>query len=405
MIEPERKHAKLSASGFKKWATCTMSPYMERDIEDEDSDFSREGTCAHAVAEARLDNWLGAVVDETQVMGYKEFYNAEFSAYVDDFVHYAIRRIEEAREKHGAANVTVLLEQRLDFSEWVPEGFGTGDVVIIVPGKVIVVDLKFGKGIRVEGHGNGQLRLYGVGAYNMYNLLYDFNEVEVVIHQPRLQNVGGDTLSVHGPEGILTWMEELVRPRAAIAWAGLHGDFSKARFAPGEHCSQAFCKARFTCAARARYMLELAEMPFSLDEPDSLTVEQMELVVDKADLAVKWASDVKAFLIRRAAEGKVELSRYELVEGRSNRSITNPTEAAHVLMHNGFKASDIYREPELANLTSLEKLVGAKKLTELLGNLLQKPAGKPTLAPRGSGRTAVEPRPQGTASQAFGDLD
>ena len=122
-------------------------------------------------------------------------------------------------------------------------------------------------------------------------------------------------------------------------------------------------------------------------------------------MAVKWASDVKAFLIRRAAEGKVELSRYELVEGRSNRSITNPTEAAHVLMHNGFKASDIYREPELANLTSLEKLVGAKKLTELLGNLLQKPAGKPTLAPRGSGRTAVEPRPQGTASQAFGDLD
>lgn len=408
MIEPERKHAKLSASGFKKWATCTMSAYLERDIEDEDSDFSREGTCAHGVAEVRLDNWLtpnGLEQDETQVDGYAEFYNAEFSAYVQDFVDYSVERIEEARKQHGGANVTVLLEQRLDFSEWVPQGFGTGDVVIIVPGKVIVIDLKFGKGIRVEGKGNGQLRLYGLGAFNMYNLLYDFTEVEVVIHQPRLANVGGDTLPVQGPEGILSWAEELVRPRAAIAWAGLHGDFSQARFAPGTHCSEAFCKARFTCAARARYMLALAEQPFSLDEPDSLTVEQLEEVVDKADLAVKWASDCKSYLLKQANDGKVELVRYELVEGRSNRTITKPTEAAHALMHNGFKAADIYKEPELANLTTLEKLVGAKKLTEILGNLLQKPAGKPTLAPRGSGRTTVEPRPQGTASQSFGDLD
>lgn len=405
MTEEQRKHAKLSASGFKKWATCTMSPYLERDIEDEDSDFSREGTCAHGVAEARLSAWLGVPKDETKVEDYAEFYNAEFSSYVQDFVDYCIGRVEQAREKHGADNVTVLLEQRLDFSEWVPEGFGTGDVVVITPGKVIVVDLKFGKGIRVEGKANGQLRLYGLGAYSMYNLLYDFNEVEVVIHQPRLDNVGGDTLLVQGPQGVLTWAEELVRPRAAVAWAALHGDFSQARFAPGTHCNEAFCKARYTCAARARFMLTLAEQPFSLDEPDSLTVEQLEEVVDKADMAVKWASDCKSYLLKQANEGKLELQRYELVEGRSIRSITKPTEAAHVLIHNGFRAADIYKEPELANLGSLEKLVGAKRLSELLGNLLQKPAGKPTLALRGSGRTAVEPRPQGTASQAFGDLD
>lgn len=408
MTEEQRKHAKLSASGFKKWATCTLSAYLERDIEDQDSDFSREGTCAHGVAEARLSKWLSPKLNhprESSVDGFEEFFSAEFSAYVQDFVDYCIGRIEAARKKHGEANVAVLLEQRLDFSEWVPEGFGTGDVVIIVPGKVIVIDLKFGKGIRVEGKGNGQLRLYGLGAYHMYNLLYDFNEVEVVIHQPRLENVGGDTLPVQGPDGILEWAEQVVRPRAAIAWAGLHGDFSQARFAPGQHCSEAFCKARFTCAARARYMLELAEQPFSLDEPDTLTVDQLEAVVDKADLAVKWASDCKSYLLKQANEGRVQLNRYELVEGRSNRTITDAVEAARVLIHNGFRAADIYKDPELANLTTLEKLIGAKKLSELLGDLLRKPAGKPTLAPRGSGKNPVEPRPQVTASQAFGELD
>jgi hypothetical protein len=408
VTEEQRKHAKLSASGFKKWATCTMSPWLEKDIEDEDSDFSREGTCAHGVAEARLSKWLAPKLNhprESSVDGFEEFFSAEFSAHVQDFVDYCIGRVEQAQKEHGPANVAVLLEQRLDFSEWVPEGFGTGDVVIITPGKVIVIDLKFGKGIRVEGKGNGQLRLYGLGAFNMYHLLYDFNEVEVVIHQPRLENVGGDTLPVRGPDGILEWAEQVVRPRAAIAWQGLHGDFSKARFAPGEHCSQAFCKARFTCSARARYMLELAEQPFSLDEPDTLTVEQLESVVDKADLAVKWASDCKSYLLKQANDGKVQLQRYELVEGRSNRIIKDPVQAAHVLIHNGFKAGDIYKDPELANLTSLEKLVGAKKLSELLGDLLHKPTGKPTLAPRGSGKTAVEPRSSTTATQAFGDLD
>lgn len=405
--EEERAHAKLSASGFKKWATCTMSAFMEKDIEDEDSDFSRQGTCAHAVAEVRLHNWLhpDKARDETKVEDYAEFFTPEFSAYVQDFVDYSIERIEQMREEHGAGNVVVLLEQRLDFSEWVPEGFGTGDVVVIAPGKVLVIDLKFGKGVFVDVRGNGQLRLYGLGAYNQYHILYDFSEVEVVIHQPRLHNVASDVMRVSGPDGILEWAEQVVRPRAAVAWEGLHGGFTRARFAPGAHCAEGFCKARFTCGARARYMMELAEQPHSLDEPDTLTIEQLEAVVDKADAAVKWASDCKGYLLRQAAGGKVELKRYALAEGRSSRVIKSPLEAAHVLLQNGYRAADIYHEPELVGLTQLEKLVGAKKLTELLGDLLHKPPGKPTLALRDSGRKAVSARPATTASDTFGDLD
>lgn len=401
-------HAKLSASGSKKWATCTMSPAMEAGIEDEDSDYSRQGTCAHAVAETRLRNWLaeGPHDDESLVPDYSEFFNAEFSDHVDEFVEYAKKRVEAEWKKHGRGHVVVLLEQRLDFSEWVPEGFGTGDVVVISPGLVIVIDLKFGAGYRVDVKGNGQLRLYGLGAYHQYHVLYDFTEVEVVIHQPRMNNVASEVLHVSGPGGLLTWAEELVRPRAAIAWAALHGDYSNARFSPGDHCHEAFCKARFTCAARARKAMELAEMDDALAEPDTLTIDQLEDVYARTATAVKWASDVKNYLVKSAARGSIELHRYELVEGRSVRVIKDTTRAAQVLMHNGFKASDIYKEPELYGLTQLEKLVGAKKLTELLGDLLEKPTGAPTLAPRGSGKNSVEPaRPKLPAQQAFGDLD
>lgn len=392
MTEPQLAHAILGASGFKKWSTCTMSVAVEKDIPEEDSDFSREGTYAHACAEALLRCYLGggdggdiadaqALMDPQENEDAAEFYNESFARHVDHFVGYVTSKIEELQAEHGVDNVIVLLEQRLDFSRWVPEGFGTADVVIIVPGKIIVIDLKFGAGVYVDGVNNGQIRLYGLGAYERFNILYDFQEVEVVIHQPRMNNVSGETLQVHGPTGVLEWAETLVRPRAAIAWMAYNGDFSQARFAPGEHCTTAFCKARYTCAARARYMLELAELPYTGDEPHELTVEQMEAVVDKADLAARWAKDVKAYLLRQAQEGRVQMKQHKLVAGRSYRSITDHSQAAQVLMQNGFAAADIYQAPELRGIGELEHLVGAKKLTELLGNLLHKPEGKPTLAP------------------------
>lgn len=410
----DRAHAVLSASGFKKWSTCTMSAAIEELLPDEDSDYSAEGTYAHAVGEAWLRVWLGgndgADVEAANELtnpelneDAKRWFNPEFAEYVQDYVDYVTKRVTELREQHGHDNVTVLLEQRLDFSRWVPQGFGTGDVAIIFPGGVEVIDLKFGKGIFVDGENNGQTRLYGLGAYDRYHILYDFEEVTVTIVQPRKDNISGETINVAELNGLLTWADELVKPRAAIAWAAVQGDRSEARFVPGSHCSEAFCKARFTCAARARYMLEAADKSYALKEPDTLTIEQLEEVVERADLAVKWLSDVKSYLLKQAEAGRVQLQRFELVEGRSNRTISDTKEAAAVLMKNGFSATDIYKDPELKGLTMLEKLVGAKKLTELLGNILHKPAGKPTLAPRGSGKKAVEVTPKKSAAQEFND--
>jgi len=361
-----------------------MSVAVEKNIPEEDSDFAREGTCGHALAEHRLNVWLGYPTEhseESEVPDYDEFYNEAFSRHVNSFVDYVKERVTELRAQHGEDQVVVLLEQRLDFSRWVPQGFGTADVVIIVPGKIIVIDLKFGAGVYVDGVNNGQIRLYGLGAFERFNILYDFDEVEVVIHQPRMNNISGETLQVRGHGGILEWADMVVKPRAAIAWVAYNGDESEARFAPGQHCTEAFCKARYTCAARARYMLELAELPYHGSEPHEMTVEQMEAVVDKADLAARWAKDVKAYLLRQAEKGTVQMKLHKLVEGRSFRSITDQKQAATVLMQNGFAAGDIYQPPELRGLGELEHLVGKKKLTEILGDLLHKPAGKPTLAP------------------------
>lgn len=408
-------HAVLGASGYKKWSTCTMSVAVEKDLPDEESDYSREGTYAHACGEALLRCYLsgndGADVElATAMMDPKvsedaaEFYNETFARHVQNFVDYTIARIEELREEHGEDQVIVLLEQRLRFDRWVPQGFGTGDVVIIVPGKIIVIDLKFGAGVYVDGVRNGQIRLYALGAYDKFHVLYDFRSVEVVIHQPRMNNVSGETVELEGELGLLAWADTLVVPRAKIAWAAYNGDYSEARFAPGKHCSECFCKARFVCAARAKHLLELAELPYTGDEPHTLTVEQMEAVVTKADLAAKWAKDVQAYLLSQASKGKVELRRFKLVEGRSFREITDPRKAADLLMRNGYAATDVYKPPELVGLGELEHLVGKKKLTELLGELLHKPTGKLTLASVDDSAAVVKVK-KNKGTKDFDDLE
>lgn len=400
------KHAILGASSSKRWLRCTMSAAAEAPFPNEESEFAAEGTFGHALAEAWLAVYLsgndGAEIYAAEELAKSEdgqkYLTPEFAEAVQSYVDYVVERYERLVAQHGRQNVQFFLEERLDFSRWVPEGFGTGDTTIVYPGGVLVCDLKMGQGIEVDGVNNSQLRLYALGAYDRYNTLYDIEEVETVVHQPRLHNVSGDKFAVRE---LLTWAEELVRPRAAIAWAAVQGDTTLARFSPGEHCASTFCRARFTCPARARHALEEAEKPWAFQDPTQLTVDQLESLVGKARAITKWANDIERYLISRAATGEVQLQRYELVEGRIYRSITDAQAAAAVLIKNGFRASDIYKDPELKNLTTLEKLVGPKRLAELLGDTLTKPPGKPTLAPRGSGKQAVPVQGRAAAADEF----
>jgi len=408
----QRAHAVLSASGWKKWSTCTMAAAMEAGFEDEESPWSREGTFAHELGELLLRAWVSGN-DDADIEAVNmfcnpehnpdaaEFYSDEMLGYVNVYVQHVISIMTGLTEAHGQDNVTLLIERRLNFSSWVPQGFGTADAVILYPGGIVVVDLKYGAGVLVKDL--GQLRLYALGAYGQYGILYEPEEVTISIVQPRKDSIVTDTVRV---EDLLTWADELVVPRAKIAWAAYNGDRTHARFSPGEHCTTGFCKARYTCSARARYMLEAAEQPFAQNAPDLLTTEQLEAVVDRARLAVKWLSDCERHLTEQARAGKVELKNHVLAPGRSTRKIKDETAVAQLLMSQGYPAEEVYQPPKLRGLLHLEQLVG-DKLENVLGDLIEKPPGELRLVPR-LDETNTRPVPKANtaaAAAAFDDIE
>lgn len=387
-VVPLRAHAKLSASGSKKWLTCTRSAKLEELFPDEQSAFAAEGTFAHELFEA----YLRLHLDVTDENGYAcealiqdKQWSMEMAEHVDAAVEAAIERIDEAREQ--CRDALVLIEQRLDFSRWVPEGFGTGDLVIVSDDVLEVMDLKYGKGIPVDARDNSQMRLYALGALSQFGHLYDIKRVRTTILQPRLDNYSSEELTV---EELLQWGDDYVRPRAKLAWDG------EGEFVPGEHCTSGFCKARFQCPARAEAALEVARSDFALQPPELLTNEQLLAVLDKADMAAKWLSDVQAYALRQAEAG-VEIPGWKLVEGRSNRKYADADAVAQKLLESGIDEAVIY-ERSLLGITAMEKALGKKKFAELVGDLVTKPAGKPTL-------TRVDDKRQAISSVASAAAD
>lgn len=369
------EHAKLSASGSEKWMTCTPSARLEEQFSDEGSDFAREGTFAHAVFAQDLQRYLGRSLDPLP-KALLHFDTPDLRAHVKTAFDVAVEQIEEARAR--CKDPVILVEQRLDFSAWVTEGFGTGDLVIITDDLVVVLDLKFGKGISVSAEGNSQMRLYGLGAYNELNHLYDIRRVRMTILQPRLDNWSSEELPV---AELLGWAESHVIPRAKLAWAG------EGAFVPGEHCTKSFCKARFTCAARAEQGMALARESFSLVKPELLSPDQIAVVLEKADLAIDWLTDVKEFALKQAKEG-VTYAGFKLVEGRSIRRYISADAVALRLQEAGIPVGVIF-ERSLLGITAMEAALTKKKFATLAGDLIEKPAGKPTLVPERDKRPAI----------------
>jgi hypothetical protein len=370
----ELAHAKLSASGSEKWMTCTPSARMEEQYPDEGSEFAREGTFAHAVFEQELLHYLGREIEPLPV-DLMHFDSTALRDYVEQAVDYSKERIFAARER--CKDPVIYVERRLNFSRWVPEGFGTGDLVIITDGLVEVLDLKYGKGIMVEALNNSQMRLYGLGAYNELADLYDIETVRMTILQPRLNNYGSDELTV---KELLAWADEFVVPAAKLAWEG-EGDF-----VAGDHCTSNFCKARFTCPARANQALEVAKHEFDIVEsalpplPESLTPERIATLLPKADMVISWFTDLKAYALKQAVDHNSIVPGYKLVAGRSNRRYENQDVVAEKLLAAGIPEAVIY-ERSLLGITAMETAIGKKVFAEVLGDLIVKPEGKPTLVP------------------------
>lgn len=367
-------HALLGASKADQWINCPPSARLQEGIEEKPSEYAAEGTLAHALAENRLRrrvlpcnsaerNRLDAEL-EMQIKTSK-YYGTEMENFISEYVEVVGEKFLEAKVR--SADAVVLLEEKLDFTDWVPEGYGTGDVVIIADGILEVIDLKYGKGKPVSAYDNPQIRLYGLGAWSAYNFLYDIEEVRMTIIQPRLDSITTDTMSV---EALLEWAETMVKPAAALAFAG-EGDFCS-----GGHCQ--WCKVKGNCRARAEENMKAVEYEFQ--DPALLSNEEIGSILFITQQLKAWAKDVEDYAYDQMLSGN-KVPQWKLVEGRSNRSITDGEKAKEVLKKAGYKETDYLKPQELKGMGDLEKLVGKKNLGTVLGDLIIKPPGKPVLAP------------------------
>lgn len=389
-------HAFLSASGSKIWLTCTPAARAQEAYPDLESVFSREGTFGHGLAGARLNIELnrdkGALntwYNEPGVAAeWSEFYNTEFAEHVEGYVQRCLDDIKAVLAV--CPDAVILMEQRLDFSRWVPNGFGTGDLVIVADRRLRIRDLKLGKGVRVDAEDNSQLMLYAAGALDTYGMLYDFDEIEVTIDQPRIDHL--DTVVISRDQ-LEVWLDEYVRPRAQMAWDGT------GEFVAGDHCG--FCRARHGCAARAAHSQAVVALynpddDFKLMAP-AMTEEQVAAVLPRIDEFLRWAKDLKAWALREAVIGKKEWPGLKLVAGRSVRKIVDQDALAAKLTAGGIPEAVIY-ERSLLGLTALEKAVGKKKFGELSkaakgeAELVVKPPGKPKLVPESDKRLPWVPQ-------------
>ena len=361
------KHALLSASSSHRWLNCPPSARLCELYADKGSDYAAEGTDAHTLGEYKLKTALGIKAkDPTANITY---YSEEMNDCASGYAAYILELVESA--KKTCADPVVLIEQRLDFSRYVEGGFGTGDCVIITDGTLHICDYKHGAGILVDATDNPQLMLYGLGALELFDGIYDIDAVSMTIYQPRRSNVSTHTVF---KESLYQWAEEVLKPAAEIAYAG-GGEYNC-----GEWCQ--FCKAKYECRKRAERNLELAKLEFK--RPPLLEDDEIESILGKIDALISWASDMKDYALQAAIGGKQWLG-WKLVEGKSNRKYINEEAVAQTVRSAGY---DPY-ERKVMGITAMEKALGKTKFVELLGDMVEKPQGKPTLVPEGDKRPAM----------------
>lgn len=358
----ERSHALLSASSSHRWLICTPSAVLEQKFQEEASTYAAEGTAAHELAEYKLKKYMGLRLTKPE----SQFDSKELEYYTDIYFDLACELISEARSR--TKDAVVLIEQKLDFSEYAPGGFGSGDLIIVSDELLDIMDLKYGRGVEVSADHNPQMMLYALGALNLFDSLYDIQNVRMTICQPRLDNISSFEMTV---DELNMWAETELKPKAELAAKG------EGIFKAGEHCR--FCRARFICRARAEYNLELAKFDFK--KPGLLTDDEVAEILKMADSLSAWAEDIWNYALEGAVNQGKMWTGYKLVEGRSNRKYTDEVKVAEAVLAAGkVTEKDIYTR-NLIGVTLMEKLLGKKQFGELLKDLIEKPQGRPALVP------------------------
>lgn len=369
------KHALLGASSAERWLNCTPSARLCEKLEDTSSVYAEEGTLAHKIGELQLKLALKQITkrqynSEINEIKKHELYYEGMLDEVEDYSNYVLEQYNAACAK--TKDALIFLEEHLDYSSYVPEGFGTGDCIIIADGELEVVDLKFGKGIEVSPINNAQFKLYALGAYEKYGFIYGINKITVTVAQVRLNNIASWTITADMLEA---WAENELKEKAKLAYEG------KGEQVPGAWCT--FCKIKATCRARAEANLNFYNSRNK--EPHLLGIAEIAEILKQADDIEKWAKEIKQYALDEALKG-TKYPGWKLVEGRSNRVIDDEDALANILVEAGYAETEIFKPKALEGITNLEKIVGKKRFTELSDGLISKPPGKPTLVPESDKR-------------------
>ena len=372
----ERAHAKLSASGASRWATCPGSVQMEDGIPDKESIYAQEGTLAHEMSELKLKHYLdpkgfgkrklNAAIKKLKE---NELYQAEMESYTDNYVDF----IKE-KALSFPSNPYIEIEKRVDFSRWVDGGFGTCDCVLIHGSTLSIIDLKYGKGVPVSAEQNEQLILYALGAYDAFNLIYNLDKIELNIVQPRINNFSTWEISL---TELLLWGDYFkVQAEKALGGNGELVPSAKA-------CK--FCKARDICTARAENNLSL-ESEIKL-KPNEIPKDKLYEYISRGEDIAKWVADLKAYALDMCLKGE-DVKGLKVVAGRTSRSWTNQDEAINKLIEGGIDEAIIYDKVPLT-LAKLEKALGKQQFTTLVGDMVVTSEGKPTLVFENDKRPAI----------------
>lgn len=371
-------HAVLSPSAASRWLACTPSARFEQKFPDTSGTAASEGTLAHALSELIIRYASGKIdaKDHIKILNSIEvdpLFDNSMMEYCEEYAAYVMEQFYNAQAH--TKDALLFLEQKLDLTDYVPDGFGTGDVIIIADGVMDIIDLKYGKGVPVTAVDNNQMKLYSLGALRAFDFMYDIQTVRMTIYQPRLDSITNFEMST---VALRQWAEQVLKPKAKLAFAG------KGDFVPGTHCQ--FCKAKAVCKANADYNLEIAKYDFK--DSAELTDAEVADILSRSKLITGWLTAVSDHALNEAVNKGKHWPGYKLVEGRSNRIYSNEEAVAEKLIANGIEEEDIYTK-KLLGITAMEKEITKPKFAALLSDLIIKPDGKPTLVPEEDKRAEI----------------
>ena len=364
-----RGHALLSASGSSRWMNCTPSARMEEDIPSVESPYALEGTLAHELSEIELKKYFGLItLDEYKtrlaVIEENEYYSDDMPEFVDVYVTYCIEQVNYY--KSFCKDVEISIEEKIDLTAYIPDGYGSNDFIIVADKYLEVIDLKYGRGVSVSAVENSQLMLYGLGSVFKHRLSYQMEDVKLTVVQPRTSSISSYVINVDKLE---EWADTEVVTKAKIAHNG-EGELN-----PGEWCK--FCKFKPKC--RAIYDQNQLMMQKDFSNPNELTEDEIREVFEKADQITSWVNSVNAYVLSKLLN-KEEFTGYKLVKGRSTRKLVDTENLKNNLVDMGFSDIDYMSEPKLLGITAIEKLVGKKDFAENFYRFVEKTEPKPTIA-------------------------